>query len=442
MPLPTRYCAIVSVTAATAAIVIDGAVAIVALPAIARATGVTQSQSVMAVTLYQFLLAVSLIPMAALGERLGFRRVFRIGLGLFAASVLLCPMVQSFGQLLALRALQALGGALALSVGSAQIRLVYPSRQLGRGLALNSLTVALCTSLAPLLGAAILAIAPWPFVFASAAPPAIVALLASHALPADRKTRTRFDARSAALFALTMGLVFAALDSSLWPSQAIVLRSAAMLLASLGGWALVRRDNRRDKPLFPVDLLRRPLIVLSICGALCAFASSMAVLVILPFRLGEAHGLSTPAIASALAIWPLATMVAAPSIGLLSDRIAPWLLGSIGMTTVLVALCFLASAPHDAGLADLGWRLALCGAGFAAYTASNARLVLASAPRERSAAVGSLIATTRILGQSIGAIIAAAVLARQWAGAPAGLVIPLVLAGLALMLSLSRRLAA
>jgi len=440
IPLPRRYIAILAVTAATAATVVDGAVVTVALPTVARALGIAEAQSVMVVTLYQFLLALGLIPMAALGDRFGLRRVFRMGLVIFLAGTLLCWFVDSIGLLLTLRALQALGAGLLLSVGSAQIRSVYPLRILGRGLAFNSLTVSICMALSPVIGTAILANAEWPIVFVAAAPLALIALAASFALPEGAALASRFDWRSALLYFAAMALLFAALDGNLLGS--FWGRGVSLIGAAYAGWLLVRRARREQRPLFPVDLLVRPLLALSICGALCAFASSMAVLVILPFRLDQFHHFTIAETGAALAAWPLATMVVAPAIGLLSDRLQPWALGAGGLAVTVLALTSLCFAADTDGPLDIAWRLALCGAGYAAYTASNARLILANSPRDRAAPVGGLIATTRILGQSIGAMITAWTLKLGWVAAPMGLAVPISLAIVGMMFSAGRRRAA
>ena len=425
-------------SAATAAIVLDGAIATIALPTIARALAIDEARTVQVITVYQLVLAVSLIPMSALGERLGLRRLFRAGLVILALGSVMCLLVSSLWQLLLLRGMQAVGAGMALSVGSAQIRSVYPQRILGRGLALNSLTVSVVTAAAPVAGAAILLEADWPLVFAAAAPVACVGLAASSALPEGSSVTHGFDWASAVAYAVMMGLLFFALDGTAF-AAAPGWRIGA--LAGCAGCAayLLGRARRSARPLLPIDLLRRPVIALSVCGALCAFASSMAVLVLLPFRLGALHAMAIEETGLALAVWPLTTMLVAPAISMASDRVPPWLLGSLGMLAALAALGALMAAPADTGVAGIGWRLALAGAGYAAYTASNARLIIASTAAERAAPVGGLIATTRILGQSAGAIAAGAALAADWTASWRGLMIPLIFAVAGAGLSLTRR---
>lgn len=418
--------------------VIDGAVVTIALPTIAAALRISQAQSVMVITIYQLLLAIILIPMSSLAERLGTRRLFRTGLAIFIAGTSLCLLAGSLWHLLALRALQAVGAGMVLSVGSAQIRSVYPLRILGRGLALNSLIVAIFTALSPVIGAVILANAPWPFVFSAAAPLAAIALLASPALPESEPKAARFDVLSAGLYALAVGMLFTAADGTVIGDMPMV-RLLALFGAGGFGWLCLRRARTAPRPLLPVDLLANRTNALSVCGSVCTFASSMAVLILLPFRLGELHGMAIGQLAIALSIWPISVMIVAPLVGLLSDRLPPWALGSAGLLSASFALLALMNAPPEASVIDLGWRLALCGAGYATYSASNYRLILASAPRDRAAPVGALISTSRIIGQSAGAILAATVLAGKLGATPEGLAVPLALALVGIMISIARR---
>jgi DHA2 family multidrug resistance protein-like MFS transporter len=126
-------------------------------------------------------------------------------------------------------------------------------------------------------------------------------------------------------------------------------------------------------------------------------------------------------------------MFVAPAAGILSDRYPAGLLGGIGMAIAATALACLAWLPPDPHYWDIGWRMALCGAGFGLFLSPNSRLVVGSAPLERAAAAGGLISTTRLVGQTLGATLVAALLAFNLGNGPGP---PLVAAGLALIAGL------
>src|SRR6187399_1461937 len=183
LPKPRRYWAIAAISFGTALLVLDGAIANVALPTIARDLNVTNAAVTNVVAIYQLVLVMVLLPFASLGDRMGHRRLYQIGQALFLVASALCLFAEHFLVLLALRALQALGAGMALSVSSAMLRQVYPAKNLGSGMGINSVIVASSQALAPTLGGFIVHSAPWQWVFVAAVPFAAVSLLLGRALP-------------------------------------------------------------------------------------------------------------------------------------------------------------------------------------------------------------------------------------------------------------------
>jgi MFS transporter, DHA2 family, multidrug resistance protein len=432
LPTPRRYLAIAAVSAGTALVVIDGAIATVALPTIARDLRVEPSSAVAVVTVYQLVLVMTLLPFAGLGDRIGLKRLYQGGQVVFTVASLLCFFAKSLPFLLIVRVGQALGAAAALSVSSALIRATYPSRQLGRGLGVNSVVVSSAAALAPTAGGLVLAVAPWPWVFASAVPFALASLLLGRALPEVAPRPGQFDVLGALLCAATFGLLIGGVESGVHGDSPVV--SAAIVVAGVAvAWAFVRRERGEPAPILPVDLLGRRVLALSVLGAYTAFIASMTLLLSLPFRLQHAYGWPPAQVGATIAAWPLTTLFVSPIAGWLSDRWPAGLLGGLGMTVAIAALLLIAGLPADAEQGDVAWRMALCGAGFGLFLAPNARLIVGSAPRDRAAAAGGLVSTTRLVGQTTGATLAAALLAL---GLGSGAVPPLVSAGMALVAGL------
>lgn len=429
LPTPRRYLAIAALSAGSALVIIDGAIATVALPTIARDLRIAPSEAVTIVTVYQLVLAMALLPLAGLGDRLGLKRMYQGGQLLFAVATALCFFAHSLPFLLVVRAAQALGAAAALSVSSALIRATYPRAQLGRGLGVNSVVVTSSAALAPTLGGLILAVAPWPWVFASAVPFAIASLVIGRALPDPPPHEAPFDLLGALLCAGMFGLVIGGAETAVHGDSPIV-SAAIVITGAVIGWIFVRRERHEARPILPVDLLARPVLALSAVGAYVAFIASMMVLLSTPFRLQHVHGFTTAEVGAAIAAWPLTNMIVAPLMGWLSDRVPAGLLGGIGMAIVIAALVALAMLPPEPRVIDVAWRMALCGSGFGTFLPPNARLLIGSAPVERAAAAGGLVSTVRLVGQTTGATVVAALLAL---GVGDGLVPPLIAAGFALV---------
>jgi DHA2 family multidrug resistance protein-like MFS transporter len=426
--------AVAAISLGTMLTIIDGAIATVALPTISRDLHVDNSSTVLVVTVYQLVLVMALLPFSALGDRIGLKRLYQGGQLVFTIATVLCFFAHSLGFLLVVRALQAAGAAAALSVMAAMIRIVYPPKHLGRGLGLNNIMGSVSGALAPTAGGLILAVAPWPWVFAMAAPFAILSLaLGRWALPDVPPRQTGpYNLAGAMLNMATFGLIISGLEALVHGTSPVV-SLAIVAIGALFGAALVFHERREAAPILPVDLLARPVLALSVTGAFLAFSASQMIILSLPFRLQHGYGFLPSEVGAMIAPWPLTTMIVAPLAGSLSDKYPAGLLGGIGMAIATVALGLLAFLPAHPTYFDIAWRMSLCGAGFGMYLSPNARLIVGSAPRERAASAGGLVSTTRLVGQTMGATGVATVLALGFATSS---VPPLVAAALAILAGL------
>jgi DHA2 family multidrug resistance protein-like MFS transporter len=105
--------------------------------------------------------------------------------------------------------------------------------------------------------------------------------------------------------------------------------------------------------------------------------------------------------------WPLVVGLMAPLAGRLSDRHPPGLLGGIGLAILGAGMALLATLPAAPSVADIVWRMAVCGMGFGFFQAPNLKALMSSAPAGRSGSASSIIATARLTGQTFGAALAA-----------------------------------
>ena len=409
LPGPQRNRAIVAISFGTALLAIDNAIASIALPSIARALDVSRPASVMVVTVYQMVLLMAVLPFSALGDRLGHRRVYQGGQALFLVATVLSVLAVNLPTLLVARACQALGVAGALSVSSALLRRIYPAERLGRGLGLNGIIIASGAALAPTLGGLLLSLGSWRWVFAAAAPFALLSLLLGRNLPDPPPTQKSWDGAGAILCAAMFGLSVAGLQSLAQSPSAL---SFLLLTAGAGvGFVFVRRELTRPAPILPVDLLARPVFALSIGAALLAFGGSMAFTLSLPFRLQQVYGFSPAEVGALMAAWPLTMLAMAPVAGAMADRAPRGLLGGVGMSLAAAGLVLMAFLPSDPHRIRLIAPLMLGGAGFGLFLAPNSHQIMSAAPHGRSASAGALISTTRLVGSALGATLLAALLA-------------------------------
>jgi MFS transporter, DHA2 family, multidrug resistance protein len=386
--------------------VLDGAIANVALPTIARDLQAHPADSVWVVNAYQLVITMLLLPLASLGEIVGYRRIYRVGLAVFTLASLACALSDSLGALTMARVIQGVGAAGVMSVNAALVRFIYPRAQLGRGIGIIALVVASSAAVGPTVAAAILSVADWPWLFAVNVPLGIATLFAARALPRTPRAARRFDALSALLNALFFGLLIAAIDS-VGHGERLLYVVLAFAGAAVAGFALVRRQLPQSSPLLPVDLLRIPLFALSIITSVCSFAAQMLAYVAVPFYFQDLLGRDAVATGLLMTPWPASIAVMAPFAGRLADRYSAGVLGALGLVVFATGLSLLALLPASPQDADIVWRMVLCGAGFGLFQSPNNRAIVGSAPPERSGGASGMLSTARLLGQTTGAALAA-----------------------------------
>lgn len=401
LPVPQRYGAILTIVLGLTMAVLDGAIANVALPTIATDLNASPASSIWIVNAYQIAIVIALLPLSFLGDMVGYRRIYKIGLVVFTITSLICALSRSLEMLTLARVAQGLGGAALMSVNTALIRLIYPKRQLGRGMGINSFVVAVSSAAGPTIAAAILSLASWQWLFLINVPLGIISIfLAMRFLPPNSSASkiTRFDLPSAMMNALTFGLLITALGGFA-QGQSGYLVLAEVIAMLIIGFFFVRRQLRMPVPLLPVDLLRIPIFSLSICTSICSFCAQMLAMVSLPFFLQTVIGRSEVETGLLLTPWPLATMVMAPLAGYLIEKVHAGLLGAMGLLIMACGLFGLALLPSSPSDLDIIWRMALCGAGFGLFQSPNNHTIVSSAPGHRSGGASGMLGTARLLGK-------------------------------------------
>jgi len=416
LPPPQRRWAIATVALAIFLTVVDQTIVNVALPTIAADLNVEASSSVWIVNAYQVAIMLSLLPLSAVGDIFGYKRVYLAGLALFGIASLGCALAPSLLALTWMRVMQGLGAAGVMSVNMALVRFIHPINRLGHGIGINAVIIAVSAAAGPTIASSILAFAPWPWLFAIKVPIAIIAIaIGFYALPETPRATHPFDVVSAILSTITFGTLIAFLDGFSHPTPPMLI-AAELALTLSAGFVLYRRQLRMVLPLLPVDLLRIPMFTLSISTSICSFLAQTLAFIALPFHL-QAIGYSAVDIGLLMTPWPIATAIFAPISGKLSDRYPAGLLGLLGLAAFAAGLAALAILSERTGMSDVAWRMAIAGAGFGLYQSPNNRTIQASAPRTRSGGASGMQAMARLLGQTVGAALTALIFARFLRGA-------------------------
>lgn len=403
LPLPQRIWAIVAIGFALCMSVLDINISNVVLPTLSHDFGTSPSVTTWIVNGYQLAIVVSLLSFSSLGEIFGYRKIFIYGVGLFCITSLICALSDSFWTLTIARVFQGFSASAITSVNTALLRLIYPKSQIGRGMGINAMVIAISAAAGPSVASGILSIASWHWLFAINLPLGAIALILGikHLPRQEKVSKRKFDTISAISNAVTFGLLIYTLDGFAHHERYDYLILQLIVLAVVGTY-YVRRQLGQESPLLPLDLLKIPIFRLSIITSICSFTAQMLAMISLPFFLQNTLGHSEVMTGLLLTPWPLASLITAPIAGYLVERIHPGILGSIGMVIFGIGLYSLSSLDADSTIIGIIWRLALCGAGFGLFQTPNNSTIISSAPTNRSGGASGMMGMARLMGQTLG----------------------------------------
>lgn len=380
---------------------LDSAVANIALPTIAHELATTDASTIWVVNAYQLSSAACLLPVAALGEILGLKKVYLAGLIVFMLASMGCALSPSIGALIAARVAQGVGGACLAALAPALIRSVYPRNRVGQGLALVALAVALSGAAGPTIGAAVLSVANWSWLFMINVPICFAAVIVfAVTAPQGVRAPRRFDWTGAVLSAASLSSLILGVDSFGGGAHAVAITE---VVAGFAGFVLLfRMQLGKATPLLPLDLLRIPLFTLSLGTSLCSYAAQIMAYVSLPFLFQIQMHRSAIAAGLLITPWPLLVAFAAPIAGRLVLRYPASLLSSVGLIVLATGLFLLATMPAVPADWNIAWRMALCGVGFGFFQTPNNTTIMTVGPVLRSGAAGGMLAVARVLGWCLG----------------------------------------
>ena len=336
-------------------VALDALVVVTALPAIHRSFGGSIATLEWAVNAYALTFAAGIITAAALGDRLGRRRVYVAGLILFTITSAACAVAPNSGLLITARALQGLGAAAVTPLALTILASTFPPERRGAIVGIFGGIGGLAVAGGPLVGGAVVTGLDWHWVFWINVPIGIIAAIGSALyLPASRGPATRLDLPAVPLVAggaaaIAWGLVRAGGSgwSDPWAITAFVI--GAVLLAGF-----VLREQRAAEPMLPLRLFSsRTFSAANATGFLMSGAIfSAAFLTAQYFQLGL--GYSPLATGLRLLPWTATPMVVAPLAGALADRIGARPLLVTGLVLQAAGLAWVTSLASASGPAGYG----------------------------------------------------------------------------------------
>ncbi|MDQ3865605.1 MAG: MFS transporter [Actinomycetota bacterium] len=415
---PSNRCWTLALTSAALFMVaLDSLVVTTTLPAIRIDLGASLAELEWTVNAYNLTLAVFLLLGAALGERFGRRRSFVAGLALFTAASAAAAIASTPGALVAARAAQGLGAAVAMPLTLTLLSEAFPPGGRGAVLGIWGGVAGAAVGSGPLIGGALVEAVSWPWVFWINVPiGATVAALAARRLVESFGRSRNFDLPGVALASAGLLAILWAVqqgEQAGWASREIV---AALTVGTGLVVAFLVWEARAPMPLVPLRLFRNTTLTTAIgAGFLMAAALFGAAFMVAQY-LQFARGYSPLVAGAAMLPWTATPIVVSPLAGRLADRFGdrPFIAGGLVLQALGFAWLALA-ADAAADYPKLVGPLLVAGVGISLVFPTVAKAVVdAVAPDEVGIAAGANSAL-RQLGAALGVAIVGVVFAHSGA---------------------------
>jgi EmrB/QacA subfamily drug resistance transporter len=397
---------------------LDGTILNVALPTLATALGAGTDGLQWMVDAYILVFAGLLIPLGALGDRVGRKRLLMIGLIAFLGASFAAAYVTSAGALIAARALMGFGSAIMTPVAMAMVPVLFGPKDRARAVAVMAAALGLGVPLGPIVGGYLLDHFWWGSIFLVNVPVALIGLLAVALLiPESRDPQSRpVDVvggvlSTAGLVGLVYGVIAAPRRG--WTDGLVELTVGVglILLVAFVGW-----ERRHPYPMIDLRLFRRPRFLWGTLSATIAGFALFGLLFTLPQYFQEVRGVD--ALGTGVRLVPLMVGLVVAAAG--SDRIAARLGAKIpvalGLVLIAIGLAMGASTTVSDGYGWTAAWLVVVGLGTGLTMAPAMDAVLGELPVEQAGSGTALTMTLRQIGAALGIALLGSLLASVYTG--------------------------
>ena len=405
-------------------IMLDNTVVNVALPAIKADLGITTSELEWTVAAYALTFASLLLTGGKLGDLLGRRLFFVIGLVVFTLSSLACGLSSSAPELIGARAVQGVGAALMMPATLSIISATFAVRERGTAIGIWAGVSAMALAIGPLLGGLITEHISWNWIFFVNVPIGVLAVVSAFVVvPESRDTshEQRLDlpgllTSGIGLFSLVYALIEAN-NYGWWSAR--ILGLFAVAAVALGAFVLL--EMRQRLPLLDLTLFRSGTFAGANLVAILVTLAMFGIFVFFPIYMQTFRGWSPTQAGAALLPWTLMVVIFAPIAGKLSDHVGSRWLISGGMSVVAICCLWLSTVTLHSSFWHMLPGFILGGLGMSFVMTPMSAAAMGAAPVAKAGVASGVLNTFRQVGVALGIGITGAIVANRaaaYAGAP------------------------
>ncbi|MFK5926105.1 MAG: MFS transporter [Desulfuromusa sp.] len=370
----------------------------VALPVIGREFSASALQLGLVETAFMLSMVIFLLAMGRFGDIHGRRKIFQLGLLLFALSGGLISLSSSIEMVIALRFLQGIGGAMVNATTMAILVAAFPPQERGRALGIAVASVYAGISCGPFVGGFLIELFGWRSLFYLMVPLGLLTYLVTWVKIkqewADSKGEP-FDWKGVLVYApsilmLVYGVTNLKDGSGMW---------GLLILSTLGLLLFILIEKRAPYPMLDVRLLlENRVFALSNLAALFNYAATFGVTFFLSLYLQFVKGMGPHQAGTILIAQPVMQTLLSPFCGRLSDRIPASILATLGMGFCAVGLAVAANLSVDSSLTQVVLLLVFLGVGFALFSSPNISMIMGSVQPRYLGVASGLSASMRSFG--------------------------------------------
>jgi len=381
---------------------IDGSVVNIAMPVFTKIFNTNITTVSWVSMIYLLIVSSLMMTFGRLGDMVGYKKLYQSGLLTFSIASALLTLSTNIYVLIFLRAFQAVGAAMLMSMSSAIITSIFPASQRGKALGINAMSISIGLAIGPTLGGFLLTYLGWRSIFYINIPIGIIGYIWAHiVIPNNTGVKEKFDILGSIfgfIFLSTLLLYISEGGEWGWTS---FISNITLAISIISFIIFITVEKIISFPMLDFTLFKIRSFTFGNISTFLNFMAQYTMTFLTPFLL-QHIGYSTEKMGIIMTAFPLVMFIVAPISGILSDKYGAQILSTIGALISALALFLMSTLNFRSTMFDVMIRLSIFGIGNAIFQTPNNSAIMGSVPKSRLGISSAFLATMRNIGMVMG----------------------------------------